>query len=97
MTDNIWVQLKANYSILLLIYVTILVNVYLLYSTSLDRLKIDDANMVQHFDENLLMEHLIPTCSGNGVITTALVDFLAITHNRFVRDCHKTIEQSMNR
>ena len=70
---------------------------HVLYSAFLDRLKIDVANMVEDFHEDLLMEHLISTCSGNGVITTALVDFLAITHNRFVRNCHKAIEQSVKR
>ena len=33
------------------------------------------------------MEYLVPTTSEAGVCTTALVDFLTLTHNNFIEKC----------
>ncbi len=33
------------------------------------------------------IEYLIPTTSNAGVCTTALVDFLTLTHNDFIERC----------
>lgn len=43
------------------------------------------------------MKFLIPMTSGPGVITTALVDHLVLTHNKFIRLCRKLFEDSLNK
>ena len=39
------------------------------------------------------LEYLIPTASGAGVLTTALVDYLIRTHNAFIDRCCSLVEQ----
>ena len=34
------------------------------------------------------LDYLIPTTTHAGVCTTALVDFLTLTHNNFIEKCH---------
>ena len=37
------------------------------------------------------IEYLIPTTTHAGVCTTALVDFLTLTHNNFIEKCHALV------
>ena len=37
------------------------------------------------------LEYLIPTTTGAGVCTTALVDFLTLIHNDFIQKCHNIV------
>ncbi len=37
------------------------------------------------------IEYLVPTTSNAGVCTTALVDFLTLTHNDFIERCQSLI------
>ena len=39
------------------------------------------------------MEYLVPTTSEAGVCTTALVDFLTLTHNNFIERCRGLIAE----
>lgn len=42
--------------------------------------------------QEIPLAYLIPTTSGKGVCSTALVDFLVTTHNSFVLFYHGTIK-----
>ena len=43
------------------------------------------------------MEYLIPTTSEAGVCTTALVDFLTLTHNNFIERCRGAVAENDQR
>jgi hypothetical protein len=40
------------------------------------------------------MEYLVPTTSDAGVCTTALVDFLTLTHNNFIEMCRGVVAEN---
>ena len=42
--------------------------------------------------QNISLVYLIPTKTGRGICSTALVDFLVITHNEFIRFCHEQVD-----
>ena len=42
--------------------------------------------------QNITLPYLIPTTSGKGICSTALVDFLVTTHNSFIEFYHGTIK-----
>jgi hypothetical protein len=48
-------------------------------------------------DETTPVKYLIPMTSGPGVITTALVDHLIVTHNNFIALCRKFVEESLDK
>ena len=41
------------------------------------------------WDDSLPLSYLVPTLTGPGVCTVALVDVLVLAHNEFVEKCHK--------
>ena len=43
------------------------------------------------------MEYLVPTTSEAGVCTTALVDFLTLTHNNFIERCRGLVAEDDQR
>ena len=43
------------------------------------------------------MEYLVPTTSEAGVCTTALVDFLTLTHNNFIERCRTLVAENDQR
>ena len=45
------------------------------------------ANDPQHIS----LAYLIPTKTGKGICSTALVDFLVTTHNEFICFCHEQV------
>jgi hypothetical protein len=51
------------------------------------RLPIEDRFYVTVINDDTKMEYLVPTTSDAGVCTTALVDFLTLTHNNFIAIC----------
>ncbi len=53
---------------------------------------------ISAFEMDTPIEHLIPTTSNAGVCTTALVDFLTLTHNCFIERCQSLMfnDRSVN-
>lgn len=51
------------------------------------RLPIEERFYVPVITDDTEMEYLVPTTSEAGVCTTALVDFLTLTHNNFIEKC----------
>ena len=41
--------------------------------------------------QNISLAYLIPTKTGKGICSTALVDFLVTTHNEFINFCHSKV------
>ena len=63
----------------------------------IDRLKISKEYFLEEITEKTPAKFLLPTTFGPGIVTTALVDFLVITHNNFIRQCHKFLKESLKR
>ena len=57
------------------------------------RLKVEEKYLLPSFTLDTPLEHLIPTTVGAGACTTALTDFLVLTHNNFIETCQGIIEQ----
>lgn len=52
------------------------------------RLKVPRESVFDEFSADTTMDYLLPSTTGNGIFTTALVDYLVQVHNTFVRKCH---------
>ena len=48
-------------------------------------------------NDSTKMEYLVPTTSEAGVCTTALVDFLTLTHNNFIERCRSLVAENDQR
>ena len=70
-------------------------NCYTLFTDRLKALK--NEYIEEDITENTLMKYLIPTTFGPGVITTALIDHLVITHNKFIRQCRIYVEEFLKK
>ena len=46
---------------------------------------------MENTPQNISLAYLIPTKTGKGLCSTALVDFLVTTHNEFIDFCHNKI------
>ena len=58
------------------------------YSSFKGRIHVDPSFLKVSFtDENLPVAYLIPTLSGPGVCSVAVVDLLVGTHNSFIEKC----------
>ena len=57
----------------------------------------EDKYYVALIDDDTRMEYLVPTTSEAGVCTTALVDFLTLTHNSFIERCIKLVSENDQR
>lgn len=51
------------------------------------RLPVPESIYVPNITGSTPLVYLIPTTTGQGVCTTALVDFLILTHNDFIQRC----------
>ena len=62
----------------------------LIFAIQLDigRLRVKEEFLIPVFGSDTLLEYIIPTTVGAGACTTALVDFLTLTHNDFIERCH---------
>ena len=61
------------------------------------RLRIDEVHLLPAITENTLLEYLIPTTTGAGACTTALVDFLVLVHNNFIEGCRGIVTEQETR
>jgi hypothetical protein len=57
------------------------------------RLPLEENYYIPTIDDETKMEHLVPTTSEAGVCTTALVDFLTLTHNNFIKRCRELVDK----
>ena len=48
------------------------------------------------WDDSLPLSYLIPTLTGSGVCTVALVDLLVGAHNEFIEKCHSELKKKQN-
>ena len=78
-----------------MVYLQLLPEISYLLSDRLKAMK--NEYLQEDITEDTLMKFIIPTTSGPGVITTALMDHLIITHNRFIRQCREFVEKSLKR
>ena len=51
------------------------------------RLRIEEKHILPAITDDTPLEYIIPTTIGAGACTTALVDFLILTHNNFIEKC----------
>ena len=65
--------------------------------TLIGRLPVVEKYFKAVIDDNTPMEYLIPTTSEAGVCTTALVDFLTVTHNTFIERCRNLVTENDQR
>ena len=63
----------------------------------LGRLPVEEKYCLAVIDDDTSMEYLIPTTSEAGVCSTALVDFLALSHNKFIEKCKSTLTRLKQR
>lgn len=62
---------------------------------TIGRLPLEDQHCLPAITKDTSLEYLIPTTSGAGALTTALVDYLILTHNDFIEKSHsKAAEKS---
>ena len=69
----------------------------ILFSIFPGRLPVEERFYVTVIDDNTKMEYLVPTTSDAGVCTTALVDFLTLTHNNFIEKCRALVGENDQR
>ena len=63
------------------------------FSMFLGRLPVEEKFYVAVINDDTKMEYLVPTTSDAGVCTTALVDFLTLTHNNFIERCRTLVAE----
>ena len=64
------------------------------YSTFKGRVRVDPSLLKVSFtDESLPVAYLIPTLSGPGVCSVALVDLLVGAHNSFIEKCREEMSK----
>ena len=61
------------------------------------RLKVEDKHLLPSFTLDTSLEYLIPTTVGAGACTTALTDFLVLTHNNFMEKCRGIVLEQKQR
>jgi len=70
--------------------VSFIINIY-----AIGRLRLEDDHCLPAITKDVHLEYLIPTTTGAGALTTALVDFLVVTHNDFIYMCsHRVAEKT---
>ena len=62
-----------------------------------DRLDVSEATDLDEITGDTSMKFLLPTTSGPGVLSTALVDHLVIVHNSFIMQCREFVENTLNK
>ena len=67
------------------------------YFTSVARVRIPP-DYVQKiiWDDSLPLSYLIPTLTGPGICTVALVDLLVGAHNEFIEKCRSELKKKQN-
>ena len=60
-------------------------------------LPVDEKYYIPAIDDNTPLEYLVPTTSEAGVCTTALVDYLTLTHNSFIERCRAVVAENDKR
>ena len=66
-----------------------------IYSTKKGRLAVEEQYLLQEFSLNKPLINLLPTTMRQGRCTTALVDYLVITHNDFIEKCRDIASKRM--
>ena len=61
------------------------------------RLKVEEKHLLPTFTLDTPLEYLIPTTVGAGACTTALTDFLVLTHNNFIETCRAIVIKQKQR
>ena len=61
------------------------------------RLRVDEKHLLPSLTLDTPLEYLIPTTTGAGACTTALTDFLVLTHNNFIENCRSIVSKQYKR
>lgn len=61
------------------------------------RLRVDGEDLMPDVTMETRLDFLIPTTSGHGRCTTALVDYLVQTHNAFIERCQAVTQEKQKR
>ena len=61
------------------------------------RLRVKEEYLVPAITAETPLEYIIPTTTEAGAYTTALVDFLTLTHNDFIERCRSLISNQEQR
>jgi hypothetical protein len=64
-----------------------------LYSLFSARLRVEEEYLIPAITFDTTLEYLIPTTTEAGACTTALVDFLVLSHNDFIEKCRATVSK----
>ena len=62
-------------------------------SPSTDRLPVEEKYLLAEIKDETHLVYLIPTTMREGRCTTALVDYLVLTHNDFIERCRGIVSQ----
>ena len=62
-------------------------------SLSSARLRVEEKYLIPAITLETTLEYLIPTTTEAGACTTALVDFLVLSHNDFIEKCRAIISK----
>ena len=57
------------------------------------RLRVEEKHLIPIITLDTALEYLIPTTTEAGVCTTALVDFLVLSHNDFIEKCRGIVSK----
>ena len=71
--------------------------VLLCFCCCLARLRVDGEDLMPDVTMETRLDFLIPTTSGHGRCTTALVDYLVQTHNAFIERCQAVTQEKQKR
>ena len=61
------------------------------------RLRVKEEYLIPAFTDDTPLEYIIPTTTEAGACTTALVDFLTLTHNNFIERCQSLVSSEEQR
>ena len=70
---------------------------HILFLLSSARLRVDEKYLIPSITPDTTLEYLIPTTTDAGACTTALVDFLVLSHNDFIDKCRATVSKDERR
>ena len=69
----------------------------MMYNSFPGQLPVEEKYYTAIIDDDTPMEYLVPTTSEVGVCTTALVNFLTLTHNNFIERCRVLVADNDQR
>lgn len=74
-----------------LVFLNLLISVTLICTA---RLRVDEKYLIPVLQKDTTLDYFIPTTTGPGACTVALVDYLVLVHNNFIECCKSLVAAS---